>query len=159
MLLRSLKGLQLTVAVATTVALGAGLLWPGVMGLFLVPLALLYVIWAIRAALNHSLSIWLSFISTMVVAVFLGAFGVSMAVSTFGARAPIDRVVPLVAMDPAGNVVELSPEALPRLLQAQINRRSRVHALILLAIGLVAWLAVGLYALEWRWAFTRRVAQ
>ena len=161
MLLRSLKGIQLAVAVAITLALGAGLLWPGVMGLLLVPLALLYVIWAIRAALNHRFSIWLSFISTMVVAVFLGAFGVWTAVSTLGASGPIERAVPLVAMDPAGNVVELSPEALPRLqqIQAQINRRARVHALILLVIGLAAWLVVGLYALEWRWAFIRRIAQ
>lgn len=159
MLVRSLKGIQLAVAIATTLALGAGLLLPGVMGLFLVPLALFYIVWAFRAALDHSLSIWLSFASTIIVAVLLGAFGVSMAVSAVGARDPIDRVPPLVAMDPAGNIVELSLEALPGLqeLQAQIDRRDRVHASLLLVIGLAAWLVLGLYALEWRWAFTRKV--
>jgi 4-amino-4-deoxy-L-arabinose transferase-like glycosyltransferase len=160
MLVRSLKGIQLAVAIATTLALGAGFLWPGAMGLFLVPLALLYVIWAIRAALNHRLSIWLSFASTITIAVFLGAFGVSIAVSTFRAGDPNDKVIPLVAMDAAGNVAELPPEALPRLqqVQAQIDRRDRVHASLLLLIGLGAWLVVGLYALEWRWAFVRKAA-
>lgn len=161
MLVRSLKGIQLAVAMATTLALGAGLLWPGAMGLFLVPLASLYVIWAIRAALNHRLSIWLSFASTLTVALFLGAFGVSMAVATLGAGDPNDRMMPLVAMNPAGNVVQLPPEALPQLqqMQAQIDRRDRVHASMLLLIGLGAWLVVGLYALEWRWAFVRKAAQ
>jgi len=131
------------------------------MGLFLVPLALVYVVWAFRAALNHSLSIWLSFASTIIVAVFLGAFGVSMTVSTFGAKDPIDSVLPLIAMDAAGNIVELSPEALPRLreIQVQLDRRDRVHASLLLVISLAAWLVLGLYALEWRWAFTHKVAQ
>jgi hypothetical protein len=131
------------------------------MGLFLVPLALLYVVWAFRAAFDHSLSIWLSFASTITIAVALGAVGASMSVSTFGARVPIDRMLPPVAMDPAGNIVELPPEALPRLqeIQAQIDRRNRLHASLLLAIGLAAWLVVSLYALAWRWAFTRKVAR
>jgi hypothetical protein len=64
-------------------------------------------------------------------------------------------------MNPAGNVVPLPPEALPQLqqMQAQIDRRDRVHASMLLLIGLGAWLVVGLYALEWRWAFVRKAAQ
>ena len=158
-LLRTLKGIQLAVAIATTLALAAGLLWPGIMGLFLVPLPLFYVIWASRAALNHSVSIWLSFAATIVVAVFVGAFGVSMAVSTFAARQPNGGAIPMVAVDPIGNVVELSPEAMPqlRLIQAQIDRREQIHASVLLAIGLAAWLVLGLYALEWRWAFARKV--
>lgn len=161
MLLRCLKGSQLAVAIATTFALGAGLLLPGVMGLFMVPLALLYVIWVIRAALDHRLSIWLSFASTLAVAVLLGASAVSMTVSTFEAGDPRGRAIPLVAMDPAGNVVELPPEALPRLrqVQAQIDRRDRVHMSILLLIGLGAWVVIGLYAFEWRWAFVRKAAQ
>lgn len=158
MTVRILKGVQLAVAIATALALGAGLLWPGVMGLFLVPVPLLYVIWAIRAAFNHRLSIWLSFASTVAVAVFIGAFSFSVGNSAFGDRDTSHRVVPLVVTDPAGNVVELPPEALPQLqqMQAQIDRRHRVHAAILILIGMSAWLVVGLYALEWRWAFVRK---
>ena len=157
-MLRSLKGLQLAVAVATTMALGAGLVWPGVMGLFVVPVAVLYVIWAVRAASNHRLSIWLALVSTITVAVFLGALGTSMAVYAFARIDPMDSVAPLVAVDPAGNVVELPLEAVPRLqqLQAQIDRRDRIHASTLLLIGLAAWVVVGLHAVEWRWAFARR---
>ena len=161
MLLRCLKGTQLAVAIATNFALGAGLLLPGVMGLFMVPLAVLYVIWVIRAALDHRLSIWLSFASTLAVAVLLGAFAVSMAVSTIEAGDASDRAIPLVAMDPAGNVVQLPPEALPRLrqVQARIDRRDRVHMSILLSIGLGAWVVIGLYAFEWRWAFVRKATR
>jgi len=161
MLLRSLKGLQLAVAIATIVASLTGLLLPGVMSLFLVPLALLYMIWAARATRNHRFSIWLSFASTIVVAVLVGALSVSMTTSTFSPRAPSERVIAPVAVDPVGNVVELPPEVVPKLeqMQARIDRRERVHALALLTIGLAAWLVVALHALEWRWAFTRRVSQ
>jgi len=160
MFVRSLKGIQLAVAIATIVASLAGLLLPGVMSLLLAPLALLYVIWAARATLNHRFSIWLSFASTIVVAVLVGALGVSMTTSTFSARVPGERMIGPVAVDPAGKVVELPPEVLPRLeqMQARIDRRERVHALALLTIGVAAWLVVALYALEWRWAFTRRVS-
>lgn len=157
MLVRSLKGIQLAVAIATTLALGAGLLLPGVMGLFLVPLGLLYVIWAVRAALDHRLSIWLSFAATTLVAVLLGAFGVSTAVLTLDRS---ESATPLVAVDPTGNVVELPPEALPRMrqVQARIDRRDRFHASALILIGLGAWVVVGLHAHEWRWAFVRKAA-
>lgn len=157
-LLRSLKGVQLAVAIATTVAIGVGLVWPGVMGLFFVPVASLYVIWAVRATLNHRLSIWLSLASTITVAVFVGALGASMAVSAFASVDPNDRVIPLVVTDAAGNVVELPPEAAPRLqqLQAQIDWRNRLHASTLMLIGLAAWVVVGLHAVEWRWAFARQ---
>lgn len=158
MVVRSLKRIQLAVAIATTVASLTGLLLPGVMSLLLAPLALLYVIWAARATLNHRFSIWLSFASTIVVAVLVGALGVSMTASTFGTRVPSERVIAPVAVNPAGNVVEVPPEALARLeqMQARIDRRERAQALALLTIGLAAGLVVALYALEWRWAFTRQ---
>lgn len=157
MLLLCLKGTQLSVAIATTFVLGAGLLLPGAMALFVVPLALLYVIWAIRAAFDKRLSIWLSFVSTLAVAVLLGALAVPLAVSRYEGGGP-NNAIPLVAMDPTGNVVQLPPEALPRLreMQAQIDRRGRIHASILLSIGVAAWLVIGMYAFEWRWAFFAR---
>jgi hypothetical protein len=45
-----------------------------------------------------------------------------------------------------------------REVQAQLNRRNRIHASILLVIGAGAWLVVGMYALAWRWAFARNRA-
>jgi hypothetical protein len=128
------------------------------MGIFLLPAGLLYVIWAARAALNRPLLIWLALVSTLIIAVFLGAFGLSKAVSSFGAGDPNGRPTPLVAIDPTGTVVELPTEALPRLqrIQSQIDKRDRIHATILVLIGTGAWVVVGLYALEWRWAFSRK---
>lgn len=159
-LVRCLKRTQLAVAIATTLAFGVGLVYPGVMGLFVVPVTLIYVIWAVRAALNHRLSIWLSLASTIMVAVFLGALGASFALSTF--RSLDERAIPLVAIDPAtGNVIELPPEFLPQLQQGQAHadRRNRIHASILLLIGLGAWLVIGLHAKEWRWALTGQTIQ
>ena len=160
-LVRCLKGIQLTVAIATMLALGAGLVWPGAMGLFIMPLGLLYVIWAIRAALDYRLSIWLSFVSTIAVAILLGAFVVSRALSTFEAGDLNGRAVPLVTTDPAGNVVQLPPQALPQFqqIQAQVNRRDRIHISLLLLIDLGAWLVIGLYAFEWRWAFAQKLSR
>ncbi|MDT8398601.1 MAG: hypothetical protein RQ899_08310, partial [Pseudomonadales bacterium] len=121
-------------------------------------LGLLYVIWAIRAALGHRFSIWLSFASTLAVAVLLGAFAISMALLTFGAGDLNDGTIPLVAMDPRGKVVQLPLEALPQLqqTQARIDLRDRIHTSLLLLIDLGAWLVIGLYASEWRWAFGRK---
>lgn len=161
MFVRSLKRVQVAVAISTTLALAAGFLWPGVMGLFLVPVAVIYVVWAVRAALDHRVSIWLSFVSTLMVAVFSGSLGVSMAVSSFRPDGPSDGAIPHVAIEPSGNVVELPADALPRLqqMQAEIGRRDKIQASILLLIGLGGWLVLGMYAFEWRWAFSGKAAE
>lgn len=162
-MLRCLKGMQLAVAVATMLALGAGLLWPGAMGFFIMPFGLLYVIWAIRAAFDKRFSIWLAFTSSLVVAVFLGTFVVAMAFSTFKAGYISGGELPLVTTDPTGNVVQvqLSPEAFSKLqqVQAQVNRRDQIHALLLLLIDLGAWIVIVLYAFQWRWAFARNTSK
>jgi hypothetical protein len=158
MFLRILKGTQLAVAVATTAASLTGLLLPGVMSLLFAPLALLYVILAVRAARDHRFSIWLSLAVTILVAVLVGALGASMTNATFGARFPSEGAAAPLAVDAAGNIAALPAGASPVLaeLQARIERRERLHALTLLAIGFAAWVVVALYALEWRWAFVRR---
>jgi hypothetical protein len=160
MFLRSLKRLQLAVAIATTAASLTGQLLPGVMSFLLAPLALLYVIWAARSARDHRFSIWLALASTVLVAVLVGALGASMTSATFGAGPFSERAIAPVVVDQAG-IVEPSLQALPGFdqIQAQIDRRERVHALTLLAIGLAAWLATGLHVLEWRWALTGRVSR
>lgn len=161
MLLRILKGIQLVVAIAITLATGAGWILPGVMALFVMPVLLLYLIWTVRAAFNHRLSIWLALLSTTSVAVLLGAMGVSMLNNTVLAGDPRARQIPLVALGPQGVVVRLSPEALPELrrIQAEIDRRERLHASVLLLIGMGAWVVVGLHVMEWRWAFGRRAQE
>jgi predicted PurR-regulated permease PerM len=158
MRLRILKGIQLMVAIAITLATGAGWLWPGVMALFVMPAFLLYVIWTVRAAFNHRLSVWLALLSTTVVAVLLGALGVSMVTNTFRSGDPRASQIPLVALSPQGVVVRLPPEALPELrrIQAEIDRRERLHASVLLLIGIGAWVVMGLHVMEWQWACGRR---
>lgn len=151
MRIRTLKTLQLAVAIATTTALAAGLLWPGAMGLLLVPVGLLYVIWATRAAFDRPFSIWLAFVSTLTVALFLGAFSVSVAMYAFRADAANDGS-PAVAFDSTGSIVQ-APLQGP---QPQIDRRERIHAGILLLIGASAWAVIALHGLEWRWAFLRK---
>ena len=160
MFLRSLKWLQLAVAIAMTAASVTGLLLPGVMSLLLAPFTLLYVVWAARSVRDHRVSIWLALASTVAVAILVGALGASMTKSTFGARPFSDRIVAPVIVDPAGGMTEPRLEVVPRFeqIQAQIERRERLHALVLLALGLTAWLVVGLYVVEWRWAFTGRVS-
>lgn len=148
----TLKTLQLAVAIATTLALAAGLLWPGAMGLFLVPVGLLYVIWAARAALNRPLSIWLAFISTLTVAIFLGAFSVSLALYAFRGHDANDGPPPAAFVDSNGNLVQVPLQGA----QPQVDRRERIQAGILLLIGAGAWVVIALHALEWRWAFLRK---
>ncbi len=136
MLLRTLKELQIAVAIATTLALGAGLLWPGAMGLMLTPLGLVYVFWAARAALDRPLSIRLAFASTLIVAVFLGAFATLVAAAAFdtGGAESVPRF----------------PEA-----QAEAQREERFQAGVLLLIGAAAWVVVGLHGAAREWAFSR----
>ena len=87
--------------------------------------------------------------------------GVSMVTNTILAGDPRARQIPLVALSPQGVVVRLPPEALPELrrIQAEIDRRERLHASVLLLIGMGAWVVVVLHVMEWRWASGRRAQE
>ena len=153
--LRFLKVAQLVVAIATTLLLGAGWVPPDpVVGFLLLPFGVLYVFWAIRCLYDRRWSIWLACVSTLMVAIVMSALGGSM---TYYAL-PSHRIHPAVVVDATGAAVALSPGALPALdyAQPQIDRRDQAQAAMLLFVAAGAWAVLGLYALEWRWAFMRR---
>ena len=156
--LRYLKSVQLVVAIATTLLLGAGLVPPDpVISLFLVPFGALYGVWAVRSLYDRRWSIWLAFVSTIMVALVMGALGGLMTHSALSSH----PYHPAVALDATGAVVELPPGALQVLehSQAQSDRRERAHAAILLFVAAGACAVLVLYAFEWRWAFMRKHAK
>lgn len=155
--IRILKGAQVLVAIATTLAVGAGFLWPGAMALFVLPIVLLYVIWAVRAAFDRRLSVWLSFATTLAVALFIGTIAFWSVLDLSADREEFSSADTPVAVDAAGSMVELSAEVLPewRQAQARIYEKNRlyrrVHAGMFTLISLAAWVVVILSVLEWRW--------
>jgi hypothetical protein len=154
MALRFLKALQLVVAIATTLLLGAGLVPPDpVVSFLLVPFGVLYVFWAIRCLYDRRWSIWLACVSTIMVAIVMSALGGAMTHSALSSH----RYYPAVAVDATGAVVALPPGALPAMEHSQTlsERHARAHAAILLLVAAGAWVVLILCAFEWRWAFTR----
>ncbi len=152
--LRFLKAVQLVVAIATTLLLGAGLVPPDpVVSFLLVPFGVLYVVWAVRTLYDGRWSIWLACVSTVMVAIVMSALGGATAPSAFSSQ----RYYPAVAVDATGAAVELPPGALPALehSQALSDRNARAQAAMLLLVAAGAWAVLVLYAVEWRWAFMR----
>lgn len=144
-------------AVAMAVMVGAGLVWPGVMALFLLPVFLLYVFWAIRAAYNHRLSIWLSFVVTLAVAVLFGTIAFQGILHLSADRDEPGGVNTQLAADATGRVVALSADVTPGVRQARLRADQqkrfyrRAHVGIVTLVSLAGWLVVILSVLEWRW--------
>lgn len=152
-----LKGTQVLLAVAMAAMVGAGLLWPGVMALFALPVFLLYVIWAIRAAYDHRLSIWLCFVMTLAVAVIFGTITFRGILDLSADRGEPGNVNAQLAVDAAGRVVALSadmpPGARKTKMRADHHDRAyrRAYVGIVTLISVAGWLVVILAVLEWRW--------
>lgn len=154
-----LKITQIVVAISTTIAIGAGLVWPGMMVVFVVPVLLVYVVWTIRAAWDHRLSILLSLMGTTLVAVFIGGLGLATMLWTFGSRhtTPTDAPIPLVNSTGEIVLVEPTAERLTQVAQAQmqVDQRARIEGVVLSVIGLGAWFVIGMYSVERKWALGR----
>jgi hypothetical protein len=150
---RILKGTQVLVAIATTLTVGAGLLWPGAMAGFVLPIFLLYFMCAIRAAFDHRLSIWFSFAMTFAIALFIGTLAFWRTFDISMHRQGFDGASTSIAVDAGGGIIELSNEALPEVrdAQARIDQQNRFHTGIFSLISLAAWLVVILSLIEWRW--------
>ncbi len=155
MALRCLKCAQLLLAIAVFGS-ACVLFFPSVDVLFFIPLCSLYVFWAIRAMNNRRPSMWLAGLTSLMVAVLLGALVAIFEIPLLQTTATNLVWQSSVVVTAEGRVIDL--ESLPvearlalRRQNQSVGRGPGASGIVSLILTFFAWGVVVLHAFQWRW--------
>ena len=161
--LHHLKWTQVVLAMATSIWL-CSVLFPSVEVVLVAPLCSLYVFWTVRAMDDHQTSMRLACLTSLAVAVALGALTVAGGLrldQVFSEDLATQSSV-VVSANGEASVLDLPPAGIQAALKLKKkfeNRRQRVTAILRLILTATAWSVVVMHAHQWRWLVSKRPYQ